>query len=128
MSYCLDTHEEEIAASHRELVGPLKLELSADFLHKQNISGGPPHAIRLPPETAADAVDPPLLYTRYRRRLVDYLRLAFRYGGFPGLFVAHLPPEEIGLNDQIPFKHVKGSWKDAADRLLARLRRDLLEL
>ncbi len=54
--------------------------------------------------------------------------IAFRYGGFPGLDVAHLPLAQIGLNDRVAFKQVTGSWGDAADRLVARLRRDVLDL
>jgi len=128
VSYCLDEHAQRVAETHPELVGPLSLELSPDHLHKQNISGGGPHTIELPPQEPADAVDPPLLYTRYRSRLVDYLRLAFRFGGFPGLDVAHLPVDRIHVNDRIAFKRVSGAWGDAADRLLAKLRRDLVEL
>jgi HEAT repeat protein len=128
MTWCLDNYTSELEGSHREIVGPLALELSPDFLHKQNISGGPPHIVFLPVREPADAVDPPLRYTRYRTRFVDYLRVAFRYGGFPGIDVAHLPLDRIGLNDRIAFKGVRGSWGDAADRLLAKLRRGLVEL
>jgi hypothetical protein len=57
------------------------LELAPDYLHKANISGGAPYGVALP----AHAVDFAFKYERHDLDFVDYLRLAFRWGGFPGL-------------------------------------------
>lgn len=118
----------EVATSDIEIVGPFSLQLAPDYLHKQNISGGPPYTIQLPPPTPADAVDPRVLHERGRGRLVEYLRHGFRFGGFPLLEVAGRPLDDISLNHRIAFQHVRGPWGAAAEKLLARLRADLVEL
>ncbi|HUJ58598.1 MAG TPA: HEAT repeat domain-containing protein, partial [Kofleriaceae bacterium] len=119
--------QRDIAASHREIVGPLWLDFAPDYLHKQNISGGAPYAIELPAPQPADAVDPRVTYYRHRLRFVDYLRHAFHWAGFPILEVAHRPVDRIAANDRIAFERVSGEWGAAADRLLARLRANLVD-
>ena len=74
----LDRHERAIAASHREIVGPLALDVIA-----------PAATIELPPPTPADAVDPRVHGGRHRLRFVEYLRFAFRWGGLPDLEDSH---------------------------------------
>lgn len=58
------------------------LELSADHLHKANISGGPPYGVRLPNPCA----DAPWEYDDLHPSVgfVGYLRAAFAEGGLPG--------------------------------------------
>jgi hypothetical protein len=63
-------------------------EIAPDRFHKHDVSGGGPYAFRLPCYKA-DAIveeEPNGLY------FVEYLRLCFRYGGFPGFEAA---PEMI---------------------------------
>jgi len=55
--------------------------LAPDRYHKHGYSGGAPYAIGLPSPTA-DAL---VLYEPNELYFVDYLRLCFRRGGFPGL-------------------------------------------
>lgn len=55
--------------------------LAPDRYHKHGYSGGAPYAIGMPSPTA-DAL---VLYEPNEVQFVDYLRLCFRYGGFPGL-------------------------------------------
>ncbi len=60
---------------------PLRIDLAPDDLHKANISGGDPYAILVPfrggdPRFDGEAHDLPF---------VDYLRLSFKWAGFPGL-------------------------------------------
>ena len=56
--------------------------LSPDYLHKDNISGGPPYAVALPNA----AVDFILLNERHELHFVPYLRMAIlQWDGFPGL-------------------------------------------
>jgi hypothetical protein len=90
------THERAVAASHPEIVGPLGLAFAP----------GSPSSIDLPPPTPADAVDPRVHHGKHRLRFVEYLRHAFRWGGFDGLV---------------------GHRGDAAQRLRAQLRANLLD-
>jgi hypothetical protein len=55
------------------------LYVASDDYHKENISGGPPYSLLM--QAAADA---PLLFEWHNTTFVDYLRQAFRWGGFPG--------------------------------------------
>jgi hypothetical protein len=123
----LDEYVAEIARSHREIVGPFSFDFAPDFLHKQGISGGPPYSLELPPPNPADAVDPRVREARHRLRFVEYLRHCFRWGGFCVLEVAHRPIDHIDLNDRIAFKRIRGDWGEAADRLLQKLRADLVD-
>lgn len=58
-----------------------RIDLAPDYLHKANISGGMPYAIVVP----CPGADPIFAYERHNLPFVDYLRLAFRWAGFPGL-------------------------------------------
>ena len=57
------------------------LELSADDLHKDNISGGSPYSLKIEEEPTVDSdfVDEP-----HNTTFIDYLRICFDYCGFPG--------------------------------------------
>jgi len=74
---------ESCAEDHEARVGPFSLEVSPDALHKAKISGGAPYGFLIPDECADgtfrfdDGVYIPF---------VEYLRLAFSCGGFPGLW------------------------------------------
>jgi len=66
------------------------LILAPDDLHKSDISGGDPCEIAAP-DAAADAR---VLNQRHDLLFVDYLRLCFRFGGFPGYEgPIEIPPE-----------------------------------
>ncbi|MEO8029093.1 MAG: hypothetical protein ABI823_21610, partial [Bryobacteraceae bacterium] len=54
--------------------------IAPDALHKSNTSGGDPYAIRVP-DSAADAI---VDSEPHNVTFVEYLRLAFAWGGFPG--------------------------------------------
>jgi len=60
---------------------PLEFDLwlAPDALHKNNVSGGSPYAMRVP-DASADAN---LLYEWSADTLVSYLRRSFEWGGFP---------------------------------------------
>ncbi len=75
--------------------------IAPDALHKANISGGEPYEIALPDLRA----DGPLLWERHELYFVEYLRLAFRFGGFPGYEgIDPLPAElEILTAGLVPF-------------------------
>jgi hypothetical protein len=54
--------------------------IAPDDLQKSNTSGGEPYGIAIP-DSCADAE---LLNERHDLYFVAYLRLVFRWGGFPG--------------------------------------------
>jgi hypothetical protein len=54
--------------------------IAPDALQKAHISGGDPYQIAMPDLRA----DGPLLWERHELYFVEYLRLAFRFGGFAG--------------------------------------------
>jgi len=58
-----------------------RIYLAPDDLHKTNVSGGPPYAILVP----FDGADPVFANERHELPFLDYLRLAFKWAGFPGL-------------------------------------------
>lgn len=73
--------EDQRAGVDAELWDPIELSLAPDYLHKANISGGAPYAIELPFLGA----DPIFANEAHQLPFVDYLRLCFRWAGFPGL-------------------------------------------
>jgi len=84
------------AVSGMEDEGDGALILAADDLHKSNVSGGDPYEIGIP-DAAADAR---VLNERHDLLFVDYLRLCFRFGGFPGYEgQTDVPPEIDRLRD-----------------------------
>lgn len=59
----------------------LPLSLSPDCWYKYGYSGSGAYSIRVP----CHAIDAPLLLEWHHTTLVNYLRLCFQWGGFPGL-------------------------------------------
>lgn len=60
---------------------PVSVTLAPDYLHKANISGADAYAIILP----FKGVDPIFANEEHNLPFVDYLRLCFKFGGFPRL-------------------------------------------
>jgi len=58
------------------------LELAADVYHKDNISGGSAYALSITENPAVDSI---LLNEPNETTFINYLRICFDYGGFPGL-------------------------------------------
>jgi hypothetical protein len=81
VGYLLEEWEEQRRQPDPDLVEPFRLSLAPDYLHKANISGGAPYTIVLP----FFGADPVFAYERHELPFVDYLRLSFRWAGFPGL-------------------------------------------
>ncbi len=67
------------------------ITIAPDDLHKADTSGGDAYEIAIPDPRA----DAELLNERHRLLFVDYLRLCFRYGGFPGYDGVEQLPDEI---------------------------------
>ena len=77
--YLLNELEEHRSPVDLELRDPFELQLAPDYLHKANISGGVPYSVQLP----FSGIDPIFANERHKLPFVDYLRLCFRWGGFP---------------------------------------------
>ena len=67
------------------------ISIAPDDLHKADTSGGDPYEIAVPDLRA----DGELLNERHGLLFVDYLRLCFRFGGFPGVDDADARPAAI---------------------------------
>jgi hypothetical protein len=81
VTHVFEDWEDQRSGINPEFADPFNLDLAPDYLHKANISGGGPYGIELPflgadPIFAAEAHELPF---------VDYLRLCFRWAGFPRL-------------------------------------------
>jgi hypothetical protein len=79
--YTVEEWQEEAAGADPELAGPIVLELSADYLHKANFSGGGPYSAWVPCTSA----DPLVRCEVHQLSFTDYLRRAFATKGFPGI-------------------------------------------
>jgi hypothetical protein len=91
MTGLLSEWEERRSHVDPELNDPWNLDLAPDYLHKANISGGAPYGIELPHLGA----DPIFINEEHGLPFVEYLRLAFRWGGFQRL-ERHAHNVEVG--------------------------------
>ena len=90
--YALDEGALEYDEEEDEDEGrPSAITIAPDDLHKANTSGGDPYQMAVPDLRA----DGELLNERHQLFFVDYLRLCFRFGGFPGYDGAAEVPQEI---------------------------------
>jgi len=71
--------------------GPSAITIAPDDLHKADTSGGAPYEMAIPDLRA----DGELLNERHQLFFIDYLRLSFRFGGFPGYDGVVEVPEAI---------------------------------
>lgn len=92
--YLEDTRDYEVEDSTF-----FSLCFSPDRYHKANVSGGPEYAIALSP-CEDRSVDGLLRDEWHNTTFVDYLRICFRWGGFPGfenLSLTALQSEHVGF-------------------------------
>ncbi len=61
--------------------GRFGIQIAPDYIHKDNESGGSPYTIFVPNA----AIDGVLEYERHQTTFVNYLRICFAHGGFPGI-------------------------------------------
>ena len=71
---------------------PNAITIAPDDLHKANTSGGDAYQMAIPDLRA----DGELLNERHHLFFVDYLRLCFKFGGFPGYEAMGTIPAELG--------------------------------
>jgi hypothetical protein len=88
----LEDGEDDEGADETELEAaePYSVIIAPDAVHKTGHSGGSPYCIDFP-DAAADA---PLQGDEDYGTFVEYLRVCFRWGGFPGLRASAKPPRE----------------------------------
>ncbi|MBC8143002.1 MAG: hypothetical protein H7Y38_16380 [Armatimonadetes bacterium] len=90
--------ENNVAEYGAEEMGAFMFEFAPDDLHKDNISGGAPYGIELP-QGAADAF---VANEWHGTTFVDYLRICFRWGGFPGFArEGSMPPQIAVLRESL---------------------------
>jgi uncharacterized protein DUF6745 len=90
--YALDEGALEYDEEEDEEEGrPSAITIAPDDLHKANTSGGDAYEMAIPDLRA----DGELLNERHHLFFVDYLRLCFQFGGFPGYDGAAEVPQEI---------------------------------
>jgi hypothetical protein len=80
-AYLIDEWRDRAEYGDHDNSEPWPIDLAPDALHKANTSGGPPYGILVPFAGA----DPIFAEEPHELPFVDYLRLCFRFGGFPGL-------------------------------------------
>jgi hypothetical protein len=91
--YFLDLEEDmegEDEAEAEAGPGPHDVIIAPDSTHKTNHSGGSPYVIQFPDL----AIDSPMQGEEDYGTFVEYLRMCFRWGGFPGLRASTNPPRE----------------------------------
>ena len=79
VTHVFEEWEDQRSGIDPELADPFSLDLAPDYLHKANVSGGGPYGIELPFLGA----DPVFANEAHELPFVDYLRLCFRWAGFP---------------------------------------------
>lgn len=86
---CYEYWEEDMQQYFNDPEFPVAfLEFSADDLHKDNISGGAPYSIQI---TKERSIDSKVLNESNNTTFINYLRICFEYGGFPGMEVQERP-------------------------------------
>ena len=85
-----DSDNEEADLAWRDEAEPHDAILAPDPIHKTGQSGGEPYCIRFPDA----AIDAPLYGEEDYGTFIEYLRICFRWGGFPGLRTSAKPPQE----------------------------------
>lgn len=83
--YAVDEWRTGNEGIHREIALPIELAVSADNLHKADVSGAGPYSVWLPSTNA----DPIIRDEPHALRFTEYLRRAFRNRGF---LLRHEPP------------------------------------
>jgi len=80
----------EVMDDYMQEDGTTFLELAADVYHKDNVSGGPAYSLLITEEPAVDSV---FINEPHETTFINYLRVCFDYGGFPGLAAGDYPDD-----------------------------------
>lgn len=74
------------------------LDLSADDLHKDNVSGGQPYAIEI---TQKQAIDSKFMNEFNDTTFINYLRICFDHCGFPGMIGTNINDDFKDFHDKV---------------------------
>ena len=85
-----DENWREVMDDYMQEDGTTFLELAADVYHKDNVSGGPAYSLLITEEPAVDSV---FINEPHETTFINYLRVCFDYGGFPGLAAGDYPDD-----------------------------------
>ncbi len=66
-------------------------EMAPDYFHKEAVSGGGPYGVSLP----NPAIDATFEDEWHNTTFVNYLRICFKWGGYPGFERSNYHPEEL---------------------------------
>ena len=108
VDYYLETRADMIEQGVLGPDEPFDLDFAPDDLHKADISGGPPYAVRVPDAS----IDSLVLWEVHQTTFVNYLRTVMRLGGMGGMGAARhhgheplpVPPEVLELGRRLePF-------------------------
>jgi hypothetical protein len=80
------------------------INLSADYLHKDNISGGQQYAIEIP---KTRSVDSKFMNEPNNTTFINYLRICFERSGFPGIKMAESMKGFKEFSDEVKSKMKK---------------------
>jgi len=83
--------KENCEANKLEVTGPFIFAMAPDYYHKEAASGGAPYGINLPNV----AIDATFEDEWHNTTFVNYLRINFRWGGFPGFERGNYRPDEL---------------------------------
>jgi hypothetical protein len=81
VDYWIDSHEDMREQGAITDAEPYELDFSPDDLHKADISGGAPYAVRVP-DASADAL---VVWEPHETTFVNYLRIVLRFAGMGGM-------------------------------------------
>src|SRR3954451_12586741 len=79
--YYVDEYRDRVEQGELESGDLFDLDFSPDDLHKADISGGPPYAVRAP-DPSVDGLD---VWEVHQTSFVNYLRTVLAYAGLGGL-------------------------------------------
>lgn len=80
VSIVTDEYAFETLQEYYEDDGFISLELSADYFHKDNTSGGSPYSLQV---TNQPSIDSQFLNEEHNTSFINYLRICFENCGFP---------------------------------------------
>ncbi len=79
VSHVSDEDSHEVFQECFKEDGFVSLDLSSDYLHKDNICGGLPYSLQITPKQSIDA---PFLHEEHNTTFINYLRISFENCGF----------------------------------------------
>lgn len=78
--------------------GFVSIALSADYLHKDNISGGPAYSLQLTPK---QSIDGQFLNEEHETTFINYLRICFDNCGFPRIKIENKQSDYEAFFDKV---------------------------